>query len=118
MALARAANAPARDGFDPAAQPDARTTKTTDTTKGSLRVAVDAIEPRPGPIPLNACTVILHPARSINANLASLHRVVAGLTEARRVGDRHGVERFEDELEDLLERLEACGCKVRVEGLP
>ncbi|MEW6273263.1 MAG: hypothetical protein AB1689_28625 [Thermodesulfobacteriota bacterium] len=80
----------------------------------SLRVVVDAIEPRPGPIRLNAWTVILHPARSIAADLASLERVAAGLAEARRAGDRHAVERFEDERDDLLARLTACGARVRV----
>jgi hypothetical protein len=84
----------------------------------ALRVVVDAIEPRPGPIRVAPWLTILDPERSIRANLANLERVVAGLTDARRVGDRLGIERFEDELEDLLERLEACGCKVRVEGLP
>lgn len=79
-----------------------------------LRVMVDGIEPVAGPIRLNAWTVVLHPERCIAADLASLERVVGGLADARQVGDRHGVERFDDELGDLLERLAACGARVHV----
>jgi len=80
----------------------------------SLRVVIDAIEPVPGPIRLNPWTVVLHPERTIRADLASLERVAAGLSEARRLGDRGTVERFEDAARELLERLAACGARVRV----
>jgi hypothetical protein len=81
---------------------------------GRLRVVVDAIEPHPGPIRRAPWLVILQPERCIRADLASLARVVGGLADARQVGDWHGVERFEDERDDLLERLAACGARVRL----
>lgn len=121
VALARSAVSQRRDGNAPTGSTSDAATKASEATKapeGSLLcVVVDGIEPRQGPIRRESWLVIARPDYCIRADLASLDRVVPALAEARRAGDRRAVERFEDELGDLLERLEVCGARVRVEGM-
>ncbi|MEW6270091.1 MAG: hypothetical protein AB1689_12435 [Thermodesulfobacteriota bacterium] len=120
VALARGVAARRQVENEPAERGAPSATKATYATKGrsaapagSLRVEVDALEPRPGPVRLNGWTVVLHPERCIRADLASLERVVGALDEARRAGDRRAAD-YEGDAEELLARLEACGAKARI----
>ncbi|MEW6269276.1 MAG: hypothetical protein AB1689_08280 [Thermodesulfobacteriota bacterium] len=83
-----------------------------------LAVQVDAIEPAAGPLRLNAWTTVVDVEKAINADLALLRIAVAHysgvwddhaeLAAATAIGER---------IDELLERLAACGARVRVVAL-
>jgi len=84
-----------------------------------LRVVVDVIAPRPTPFELSPGVRVVDTERCIRVDLAELEAVVAeysrvwaGPSEspslARTLGER---------IEELLERLQACGALVRVEAV-
>lgn len=78
-------------------------------------IVIDSNEPPSGPIRLNAWTTVIDPAKSVAADLGSLAVAVRAYTEVCGApGQEAAVEECALRIEELLERLEACGCRARV----